>query len=260
VPISQPLETLKTEWPKLVASGIIIPVIQWFAGFAWQLRRRVRAAALRKEIIAVEDFIAKHRATVAFEDEAIIVSNKELARLLQELHNTSVPLAVSHPRIMSVAHFFLLYPPKYPVSWITRIVFFIGVANFLFTIYRARVNFWNERNLISTTSLLLGFFLYSWLTRRADSATGPIVKRALWKRATLLYPPVSIAAGFCQLLFWVFITLSVVAFSDEDNDISDYLLTALIVIPFAALLWYLSFHLDRSKTRTESAAAASTAG
>jgi hypothetical protein len=248
-PLSTAFQTLKSEWPKLVATGILIPSMQWGAGFAWRRRRRSRAAELRVEILAVEDFIAKHQSTIPDDgtlDEVTRNSKDDVAQLLKELEKVATPFAISHPRAALLGKIFLLSPPKYTITWITRFFFFAGFASIFISLYRSYPHYFTVISLIRLANPALGIVLYNWLTRRADGVSGPIVKRPLWRRISLFYWPVSIAAGTCQLFCWFYILGLILISRELSDDASAHFYFFIIALALVAFIWSLAVHLDRT--------------
>ena len=274
----QLVQSLQNEWPKLVATGVLIPLIQWLANFAWQRRTKARVAQHRADIIALEEFISKHQVAVGGDDKAVQIAKAELAALIAELDKLSLPFAASNPRVRALARFFLLYPPKYAISFFPRFLFFSEFAAIILELYRLRHGFshffviwgpvWFSHFFViwGLVWSVLGLFVNHWLTRRADEVIGPIAQRSTWKRVTLLYRPVSLAAGFCQGWFLLCVTIAtylvVEGIVDDFEDFSDDPLSASITVglllAFIAFTWLMSRHLDRAIRATATPAAPQT--
>jgi hypothetical protein len=216
------------------------------------MRRKSRVAELRAEILGVEEFIAKHQTTVAAgtPDEVTKNAQNDLAQLVTELEKISTPFGISHPRAALLGKIFLLYPPKYTITWITRFFFFGGLAGLSFGLYRSYPHFFTESSLIRLFGPIFAFSFYNWVTRRADGITGPIVKRPMWRRISLLYWPVSIVAGVCQMFCWVYVLFLIVPITllGIDDNPFRILLMFIIFLAFVAFFWSLAVHLDRAKT------------
>lgn len=244
-----PWQSLVNEWPKLLATGVLLPILQWVATQLWQMRRKSRVIALRKEMNDAEDFILKHKNSpeprVA---EAVRVAQNDCLALLAQLERASRPLSSQFPTSV-VASIFLLYRPPSVISWLCRVVFFSAVATFVWMAYSLfRTPVLDLSRTFSPTIKFLGFILlipaiWYWLTRAADKVTGAHVPRPKWQRYSLLYLPVSLAAAFTQLFFWFYVVFIVVeardfVFRDHDSHV-------LFVFALTIFLWFLARHLDR---------------
>lgn len=242
-------KTIISEWPKWVATGVLIPVAQFLAGFIWRMRRKERIAQLRKSIVDVEDFISKHQSATGQADDTITTAKEERDTIVEQLRKLSRPFSEEHQKLSALAQFLLLYPPRYPITWITRICFFAGFAN----LYLKRNTFIAPRFPSEPVWFLLsvtfGFVFYNYLTRIGDRVSGPITARVLWRRVTLLYVPPNLAAGLSQFFYLVFICLALpLGYQFLADDYPDFtsedLLVTLFVLP-VLFFWYLAYHLDR---------------
>jgi hypothetical protein len=244
-----PWQSLVNEWPKLLATGVLLPILQWVATQLWQMRRKSRVIALRKEMNDAEDFISKHKDSpeprVA---EAVRVAQNDCLTLLAKLERASRPLSSQFPTSV-VASIFLLYRPPSLISWLCRVVFFSAVATFVWTTYSViRTPIFDLGKSFFPTIKFLGIIFlipafWYWLTRAADKVTGAPVPRPKWQRYSLLYLPVSLAAAFTQLFFWFYFVFIVVegrniVFRDHDSHV-------LFVFALTIFSWFLARHLDR---------------
>jgi hypothetical protein len=242
-------QTILDKWPELVATGVLIPILQWAATQLWQMRRRSRVIALRKEMNDVEDFILKHKDSneprVA---EAVRLAQNDRLTLLDKLERASRPLA-SRPPVRVLASIFLLYRPTYAISWLCRVVFFSSLAAFFWLAYSVfKEPVFDLGRSFKTTAGFLGLvfllpLIWNWLTRAADKVTGPHVLRPTWQRLSLVYWPVSLAAAVTQFFFWFYVVL--IAVDGYDAIVREHDLHMFFVFFLTIFLWVLAHHLDR---------------
>jgi hypothetical protein len=129
-------------------------------------------------------------------------AERDLRELLEELNQTAKPFSESYPVLKRVLSEFLFCMPSHPIGWLIRLAFFGWIAIIVSALFDSLsgdsdYEWWDW--LLATTFLVL---INLW-GRAADRIKGSIVKRGWWRRALLIYNPLSKKGALFQVAFGV---------------------------------------------------------
>src|SRR5262245_51354077 len=120
-------------WPEMLASGALIPGLQFLTNQIWQLRRHTRLATIRKEIVETDEFLSRYNGESSLDAaaaQALHIYREERQKMFEEVQRLATPFHVSHPGAARLFSFFLVSRPKYAISLLTRVIFFVGLYVF----------------------------------------------------------------------------------------------------------------------------------
>jgi Tfp pilus assembly protein PilN len=249
--LEQAAKTLSTEWPTLLVTGILIPILQWLATLVWNMRTRYRIAAIRKEIVEVDAFIAHFPEPLSDPSilQALQNARKQRVRLFDQLNRTLEPLSARSRKVLRIT---LLTTPRYAISWFFRIVYYICLLMFFFigvVLAMQNPQDADEININVFLASAADVAVAYLLCRAVDGVSGAHPSRPVWRRYTLIYRPVRWYLYVVHAIYWLFVLMLVATLANpKDLDMQDLYITLPLTFGMTGLVLWLARHLDRNLT------------
>jgi hypothetical protein len=256
-------QALEEDLPKIAATSVLIPILQWVTAQIWKYRRRSRLATLRKDISELNDFISKQKAYAGEPgiDQSIRIAEEERSCLVEKLNLSFDPQRTGYRRLAVILLFDI---PKNIQALIARIVAYAMLVE-IFVDAQNQIKGWVSLvpgqqprvaiNLAATVALELLFFLFLYyVAKRANSVSGEVNRRPLWRVATLIYhqPMLYVAAVHVCFFFALTGTLIVVIshFTEVEQGAPFPVILGFAAV--ASFFWLMARHLDRKPMLTAS--------
>lgn len=235
-------------WPEMLASGALIPGVQFVSSQIWQLRRRSRLAAIRKEIVETDEFLSRYTSESSLNPaaaQALPIYREERQKMFEEVQRLATPFHVSHPGAARFLSFLLISRPRYAISLLTRMIFF--VALYVFFRDLARILHGGD-NWDTVWAAAIDAVAFHYLTTAVEGVSGRITTRPWWQRLTLAYQPKSIFVAVFHVLFWLASLVFIVEAIRYHTGARPSDLARAFTLIFgilAVVLWWFAVHLDR---------------
>src|SRR5262249_52869468 len=149
-------------------------------------------ATIRKEIIESDEFLSRYNGDASLDAaaaQALKIYREERQKMFEEVQRLATPFHVLHPGAARLFSFFLISRPRYAISLLTRVIFFVGL--YVFWRDLARILHGGE-NWDTVWASAIDAAAFHYLTRAVEGVSGPVTERSWWQRLTLFYQPKSI--------------------------------------------------------------------
>jgi hypothetical protein len=258
-------QSLEEDLPKIAATSVLIPILQWLVNQSWNYRRRARVSSLRKDTSELNDFISKQKPLAGDPgvDQSIRIAEGERRRRIEELNNSFDP--ESAPR-RKLARALLFDRPRNYQTILARIgaysVFIIELKGFYDSYTQEttvtpfeqtsrfeRAPLLTSANLGMEFLLLFGVFVFFYsVARRANTITGERNQRHWWRALTLLYRNQLLIASILHALYFMSVCglgFAIVAHFKQDPNGYPSFFEMLAPTPFCIYFWILARHFER---------------
>jgi hypothetical protein len=242
---------LEEDLPKIAATSVLIPILQWAVTQGWNYRRKTRISALRKDICELNDFISKQKPYTGDPgvDQSIHIAQAERSRIIGNLNNSFEP---DRTATRTLAAMLLFNKPRSFQALFARVVAYIVLVSMLkdsYDHYKHSRHYFHIPDILFYTLIFLGFH---YIARRANTITGEHNQRRWWQALTLIYRnPLRIGATLQALFLYTAMTITfsmITTYRDPINGFGYYNL--LFLIFFGFYFWLMARYFDRKPVKT----------
>jgi hypothetical protein len=192
MPLPFDFQGLEEDLPKIAATSILIPILQWVITQVWNYRRKTRISGLRKDICELNDFISKQKPLAGDPgvDQSIHIAEEERTRTIKKLNNSFDPEQRARRKVAAI----LLFdkPRNFQVVFARVVAYIVFIALFKgsYDQYDRYGNGFHSLHSLHIPDTLFYIFIvlcFHYVARRANTITGERNQRRWWQALTLLY-------------------------------------------------------------------------